>query len=285
MKKSPARRFHIRCDMEGVSGVVSMDQVTPSAPEYSQARTWFMAEVLALLEGLSKGGATDISVYDEHWFGRNVDLAQVPPGVRVFCGKPPYRADWAGGLDAGTDGLILHGLHAMAGTGHVLSHTYEPEFRAIHLNGRLVGEIGMETAIAGDWSVPLVLIIADSAGVAEARQLVPDVMSVATKISQSSTGAECHALVDTCTAIRAAARQIAAGLPPAEPWRLGPTVTLQCTFHPGPSLDALRGIASAQFVAPDTIVLKGPTATSVWADYWLLKLAAQARLAGGHSTP
>jgi D-amino peptidase len=265
--------------MEGVSGVVSIAQVDPAAPEYGLARTWFMAELLALLEGLREGGATDISVYDEHWFGRNVDLAQVPAGVSVFCGKPPYRADWAGGLDARTDGLILHGLHAMAGTKHVLAHTYEPEFRAIHLNGRLVGEIGIETAIAGDWGVPLTLIAADSAGVAEAGQLVPGVASVTTKISQSPTGAECHALVDTCAAIRAAARQVAAKSPPVEPWRLEPPVTLQCSFHPGPYLDALHRLAGAQFVSSDMIALTGPTATSAWADYWQLKLAAQALLA------
>src|SRR4051812_29902750 len=165
------RSFHIRCDMEGVSGVVNLAQVTPNAPEYAQAREWFMAELLGLIEGLREGGATDVSVYDEHWFGRNIDLARIPSGVRVFVGKPPYRADWAGGLDGSHAGMILHGLHSMDGTGETLAHTYEPDFRAITLNGVSVGEVGMEAAVAGDWDVPLVLVIADSAGAAEARKI------------------------------------------------------------------------------------------------------------------
>lgn len=274
------RKFHIRCDMEGVSGIVSMAQVDPSSPEYGLARSWFMAELLALLEGLREGGATELSIYDEHWFGRNVDLSLLPANVRVFCGKPPYRADWPGGLDPDTDGLILHGFHAMAESGHVLAHTYEPEFRTIHVNGRLVGEIGMETAIASDWGVPLVLIVADSAGVAEARKLVPGIVSVVTKISQSETGAECHALSDTCAAIRAAGKRIALAPLPPPPERTTTPVELRCSFYPGPYLTALRDQADECFVSTDTIALFAPTVTAAWAHYWQLKLEAQAALPG-----
>src|SRR5271170_6536356 len=219
-----SRSFHIRCDMEGVSGVVSMAQVTPHSPEYAQARAWFMEELLALIDGLTKGGATNVSVYAEHWFGRNVDLARIPRCVRVLCGKPPYRAEWAGGLDSSHAGLILHGLHSMEGTGHVLCHTYEPDFRSISIDGISVGEIGVEAAVAGDWGVPLALVIADSAGAAEAQALVPGVATVVTKISRSLTGAECYPLADVVTAIRDAGARLAEGPIAAKPFRPGSPV-------------------------------------------------------------
>jgi len=273
-----SRSFHIRCDMEGVSGVVSMAQVTPHSPEYAQARAWFMEELLALIDGLTKGGATNVSVYDEHWFGRNVDLARIPRGVRVLCGKPPYRAEWAGGLDSSHAGLILHGLHSMEGTGHVLCHTYEPDFRSISIDGIRVGEIGVEAAVAGDWGVPLVLVIADSAGAAEAEALVPGVATVVTKISRSAFGAECFSLADTLAAIRDAAARIAGSPIAAKPLRIGSPVEMKCSFKPGPYLEALRRTQGALFISDDTIRLVGPTSTAAWATYWQLKLAAQAVL-------
>lgn len=272
------RKFHIRCDMEGVAGIVSLDQVNPHGPEYAQGRAWFMEELLALIDGLIQGGATDVSIYDEHWFGRNVDLARIPRGVRVLCGKPPYRPDWAGGLDASHQGLILHGLHSMAGTGHTLSHTYEPDFRSIELNGKLVGEIGMETAIAGDWGVPLVLVIADSGGAQEAEAFVPGVRTVATKRSHSQNGAECFALTDVLTQIREQAIKVVEHCPDVKPWRLDSPVTLACRFNEGPYLDGLRRLARPHFVTTDTLQLTGPSATAVWAEYWQLKLSVQALL-------
>lgn len=268
-------KFHIRCDMEGVSGIVSMAQVQPGASEYSEGRSWFMLELLALIEGLREGGASEVSVYDEHWFGRNVALCAVPAGVRVIAGKPPYRADWAGGLDASHAGMILHGLHSMAGTGHTLCHTYEPDFAAIHLNGILVGEIGVETAIAGDWGVPLALVIADSAGAEEARKLVPGTDTVVTKISQGYSGAECFPLADTLAAIRAAGVHLAKGGTPAQPWRVGSPVEMKFSFHAGPYLEALRRHSREDFASDHTLRLVGPSATAVWAEYWQRKLQVQ----------
>jgi D-amino peptidase len=269
--------FHIRCDMEGVAGVTGMSQVTPGDPEYPQAREWFMRELLALAEGLLEGGAGDVSIFDEHWFGRNIDIARLPRGVRAFCGKPPYRASWAGGLDENCDGLILQGLHSMEGAGHLLSHTYEPDFKAIYINGKHVGEIGMETAIAGDFGVPLAMIAADSAGCAEARALVPGVVAVETKISRAPSGGECFALADVVEKIRAAAIALAQQPVAAVPWKTGP-VGLVCVFKPGAYLDELRRQAGGMFISDDSIRLDAPTATAAWAGYWQLKLKVQAKL-------
>lgn len=263
--------------MEGVAGIVSMPQVTPGAPEYAQGREWFMRELLALIEGLLEGGAGDVSVYDEHWFGRNIDIARLPKGVRAFCGKPPYTANWAGGLGTEHSGLILHGLHSMEGTGQLLAHTYEPDFQRIYLNGKLVGEIGVETAIAGDFGVPLVLVVADSAGVREAAELVPNVNTVVTKISRGPTGGECYALEDVLSKIRCAAIKTARSLPQTEPWSLGKT-ELTCVFKAGAYLDELQRQAGDFMIRMDTIHIVADTVTAAWAQYWKLKLAVQAKL-------
>ena len=199
--------------------------------------------------------------------------------MRVISGKPPYRADWAGGLDARHTGMILHGFHSMEGAGHTLSHTYEPDFQAIRLNGRPVGEIAIETAIAGDCGVPLVLIIADSAGAEEAQRLVPGTKAVVTKISCGRDAAECLALPDVLADIRAKALDVARQPPPAQPFRVKPPVELVCIFNEGPYLEGLRRRRPANFTGANTFRLVGPTTTAVWADYWQVKLQVQRDLA------
>jgi D-amino peptidase len=275
-----APKYAIRCDLEGVGGVVSYDQAEPGRPEYGAARAWFNAELGALLAGLRAGGAGEIVVYDEHCAGRNIDLAALPASVYAVCGKPPYRADWAGGLDASCAGLILHGLHARAGAGTLLCHTYEHDIAALTLNGTRVGEIGMETAIAGDWDVPLVLISADSAGVAEAQALRPGVVGLAVKESQGLTGAVCPAGDEVLDHLFQAAEALVQHPPGVAPWRVG-AADLTIEFAEGAYLDALRRDFAHWLATPTTMRLTGASATAVWADYWQRKLAVQAALNGG----
>ena len=275
----PSEKYMVRCDIEGVSGVVSYAQAEPGKPEYDFGLRMFKADLCACLDGLLAGGAGEIVVYDEHFYGRNIDPAWLPERVSIICGKPPYRADWAGGLDAGFAGLILLGFHAKYGTpGGLLPHSYEPDIRDLRLNGVSVGEIGMETAIAGDFGVPLRLITADSAGCREAEALVPGVKAIVVKESLSECGGRCHPLSVTSNWIRQAAAAMSAQPPATVPWHCAAPVTLEIAFNPGTYADAVRQAYAAELNSTGALVLQGATATAVWADYWQRKLRIQARL-------
>jgi D-amino peptidase len=266
----------IRCDIEGVSGVVSYEQAEPGKPEYPFGLRMFQSDLCACIEGLRAGGAGEIFVYDEHFYGRNIDPAWLPETVSVIAGKPPYRADWAGGLDATFAGVLLVGFHSRYGTpGGLLHHSYELDIRELRLNGTAVGEIGMETAIAGDYGVPLLLVTGDSVGCREAEALVPGVRTVAVKESLGETGALCRPLAVTAGQIREAARE-AAGHPAAgRPWQCGTPVTLEVSLNPGAYAEAVRRLYAAELNTDGDLVLKAETATAVWADYWQRKLRAQ----------
>ena len=270
----------MRCDIEGVTGVVSYEQAEPGKAEYAFGRQMFQSDLAALLEGLSSGGVDEVWVYDEHYYGRNVDLAALPATVSVICGKPPYRAEWAGGLDGSFDGLVLLGFHSKAGTaGGLLPHTYELEIADLRLNGVSVGEIGMEAAVAGDWGVPTVMVVADSAGAAEAEALLPGVVCVAVKEALGQTGARCYPTAVTAPWIHAAAAQVAASPPPVQPYRVGEAATLEVVLREGPYRDAVRALAPEAMADEHTLVVEGRTATEAWASYWELKLRAQAHAA------
>jgi D-amino peptidase len=269
------KKYMIRCDMEGVTGVVSYTQVEPGLPEYAEARENFMQEILSLVAGLRKDGTEEIVIYDEHWFGRNLEIGRLPRGVTGISGKPPYREDWAGGLDETFSGMILHGLHSKAGSGQLLHHTYEPDFAGISINGVPVGEIGVESAIAGDLGVSVLLVVADSGGAAEARDLLPGVLTVETKRSQSAFGAECLPLCQTTEIIKEVARLVAENPPDVVPLRFESPVEMVMDFREGPYLEALRRRAAPNMPSPSRLVLKGKSVTAIWSEYWTLKLQCQ----------
>ena len=278
-------KFLVRCDMEGVTSVVSYAQVEPGRVEYAEAREAFMQEMLALIDGLQIGGATEIVIYDEHWFGRNLQLDRLPKGVSAICGKPPYRADWAGGLDESFAGVILHGLHSKAGSGKLLNHSYEHDIAGIEINGHSVGEIGVEAAIAGDFNVPVFLVIADSGGAEEARGLLQNVATVETKTSQSPDGACCLPLVETTQVIREAATTIATRPPAVAPLHYACPVQLSIQFHEGAFCEAVRRRAGHEMDSPSCLTFRdGESVTALWAKYWVLKLQCLADMEDNKNT-
>lgn len=271
-----SRKYMIRCDLEGISGVVGYEQAEPGGGEYDFGREMFMADLLAMLAGLKDGGADEVVIYDEHYYGRNIDLGRLPEYATAICGKPPYRPDWAGGLDEGFSGMALLGFHSKAGTpGGLLPHSYELEIENIDLNDVSVGEIGMEAAIAGDYDVPTVLITGDSAGIAEARRLIPGITGVTVKEAASASGGLCYPLLVTAKSIRDAAEKTVGNMSDVKPYKAHDPVTLKVTLRDGRYLEAVRRLYGRDLLENHTLVIKGRSATEVWAKYWQRKLCCQ----------
>lgn len=235
------KKFVVRCDLEGASGIVCYEQAEPWQSEYADGRRYFMSDLIALLRGLDDGGADVIQVYDEHCYGRNVILDQIPGDLKAkvtfFCGKPDYTKTWAGGLDRDTDGLIMLGFHSKAHslTGDreaLLQHSYDKNLSEIWINGLSVGEIGMETAIAGCFDVPLVMAVGDSEGMNEAKALVPEVNTVTVKESCSGYGGECLPIAKTYQMIYETAKATAQKCPDAKPLKFASPTKVEIEFYP-----------------------------------------------------
>ena len=271
----------VRCDIEGVSGVVSYEQAEPGKAEYAFGQRMFMADLLALLQGLKAGGAQSVVIYDEHCAGRNIDLGALPPFASAICGKPPYRRDWSGGLDDTFEGVILLGFHSKFGTpGGLLHHSYELDIRELRLNGTSVGEIGMEAAVAGDHGVAVLMVTGDSAGVAEAEALLPGTVGVVVKESLGLRAGLCYPLSVTTARIREAAKKIAQNKPAVKPYTVARKVKLEIEFNDGPYLEAARRLCGDALTDDRTLELRGSTATEVWADYWTKKLQCDSGMEG-----
>jgi len=270
------KKFMIRCDIEGVSGVVSYEQAEPGKPEYAFGQKMFMADLQALLNGLNAGGAEEIVIYDEHYYGRNIDIETLPQNTTAICGKPPYRPDWAGGLDATLTGVILLGFHSKFGTPDaMLHHTYELDIKNLLLNGVSVGEIGMEAAIAGDYNVPVLMVTGDSAGIFEAENLLPGVIGVKVKDSINEHGGICYPLSVTTEKIKSVAINIAQTPPQVAPYKVGNDVTLEVELNEGSYLTSISDLFAEEMSKDNTLIIKGVSATDVWSKYWKKKVSAQ----------
>jgi D-amino peptidase len=273
------KKYMIRCDIEGVTGVVSYEQAEPGRPEYSFGQRMFMSDLLSLVKGLNAGGADEIIIYDEHYYGRNIDMDVLPTNTLAICGKPPYRSGWAGGLDGSFTGLILLGFHSKYGTpGGLLPHSYELDIKDLRLNGLSVGEIGMETAVAGDFSVPLVMMCGDSAGVKEAKILVPEAEFVEVKVSVSEHGGLCYPAEVTKKSIFSAARKTAENNTAVEPFVIKAPVVLEVELNEGPYLEAFKKFSGIQAKDQNIFIIKGVNATDVWSQYWYAKITAQKKM-------
>src|SRR5206468_9088721 len=76
-------KVYISADMEGITGVVSADQLSPANFEYSKAREWMTAEVLAAIQGAREAGATEFVVSDSHGNGESLLLEKFPTDIPV----------------------------------------------------------------------------------------------------------------------------------------------------------------------------------------------------------
>jgi D-amino peptidase len=178
--------------MEGVSGLFTLEQVwfweegaNPQAAE--EGRRLLMADINAAAAAALKAGADRVIVCDTHHSGGNIRIEQMPADPRItYHGRSvAYEGAarrWMPGLDASVGGLMLMGHHAKAGSeGAFLPHTWMGEWADFRINGKSVGEIGIEACYAGHWDVPLILVQGDEAVCRETEAQFPGVVTAAVK--------------------------------------------------------------------------------------------------------
>lgn len=204
-------KVYLSVDMEGIAGVVHEDQTNPLDPrcagEYNRFRRLMTDEASAAVQGALDGGARHVLVNDSHWNMRNLLAEELHPAAELVSGDPKQRS-MLEGIEAGFDAAFFVGYHAMAGTPlAVLDHTYTDRIHRVRLNGREVGELGLNAALAGAFGVPVALVTGDEAVTREARALLGDaVTTVAVKQATSRHAARSLAPTEACRRISEAAR-------------------------------------------------------------------------------
>ena len=253
------KNFLVMTDIEGVTGVTTFSEA-----ESSQfGKDMLMNDLNAVLNGIWQAGGKAI-VYDMHTDGRNVDLSSLY-STPVVRGKPILEKKWRGIGTEGIDGLFMVGLHTMQHTGALLAHSYLREYDTIHLNGILVGEIGMEAALAGAGGVPLKFVSADDAGCREAEALIPEVVTCAVKKSLGDDTAICYPPKMTEGMLTKAAKE--AALKEIPTFKVEPPYEIKIKFSKCSYLNTMKTIHPEIFENEDTVVMRGDDLLKVWSEY------------------
>ncbi len=179
-------KIYISADMEGLTGVVTDQQLGPTGFEYQRYRQVMTDEVLTAIHAAREAGASEILVSDSHGNGQNILIEQLPEDVMVVRSWPRPLAMMEG-IDESFDGAIFIGYHASTNNLRgVRAHTMSSaNVTDVRLNGVIVSEAGLNAAIAGQFGVPVIMISGDDAIVEEAKDLLGDVEGAVVKWAYS----------------------------------------------------------------------------------------------------
>ena len=176
-------RVLVSVDMEGIAGVVDGEDVSPGHAEYERSRRLITAEANAAVRGVyACDPDARVLVTEAHGGFRNLLPEQLDRRAELLRGKPKPDGMMAGLAD-GPDAVLFIGYHGKAGTARsVLAHTIHGGVVAdVRCEGRSLGEVGLNAALAAHSGVPVVLVSGDDTVAAEAALVAPGIHAVVVK--------------------------------------------------------------------------------------------------------
>jgi D-amino peptidase len=184
-------KVFISVDMEGLAGVVSASDVSPTGPDYGHFRAIMAAETNAAIAGAFRAGATEVLVRDSHGSKQNLLPNDVDPRARLLRGASLGPKNMMEGIDATFHAVVFVGYHAKAGTPNaILEHTSNGNVIDFSINGVSMPEGGYNALVAGLYNIPVVFAAGDRALVDQLRAMLGPIETVAVKeeIADASLG-------------------------------------------------------------------------------------------------
>jgi len=265
----------IAADMEGISGVVSWDQVDPKHPEYARFRKIMTGDVNAAVDGAFRGGAEEVVVADGHSGGYNILLEDLDPRARLNAGNAAPLA-MVQGASSGIAAALFVGYHGRAG--HplaVLNHTWDTHLLNVWLNDTLVGETGINALVCGVFGAPVLLVSGDQGLAEEAAALIPGIETVVVKRATSYFSAECLPPQEAQERIRRGAekavRAFKEGKGP-QPFKLSAPVTVTIEFSSAAHADGAMRLPGASRLDGRKV---GASASDAMAAYHVFRTLVQ----------
>ncbi len=252
------KKVYISVDLEGISGVNGDDQTGPGGAEYGRARKLMAEDANAAIRGAFEGGATDVLVNDSHGGQRNLLPEDLDPRARLIS-HSFKRYGMMEGLDDSFDAIVFVGYHAKADAPRGLfAHTGSGVVRDLQVNGRSVGEGGMNAALAAWYGVPVVAITGDDAAVEEVKGVVPGIRGVVVKRAINIRAVELRPLAEARRDIQAGVRDgVQSAKKPARERLNSYQVRMQFRNFTIP--EVASAFSEMTQVAPDTVQFSRPT--------------------------
>lgn len=186
-------KLYISADIEGICGIADWKETEIDEAQGAYFRAEMTREVAAACEAAVKAGIQDILVKDAHGSGRSIDPSALPTQTRILRSwtKDPFVM--MAGLDGSFGGVFFIGYHSAAGTdGNPLAHTMNGNNVAVRINGELASEFVINSYIAGQVGVPVLLLAGDAALCATAASINPNIRTVAVSEGNGNASVSIH---------------------------------------------------------------------------------------------
>ena len=225
-------KIYISADMEGITGVVTGEQLGPTGFEYARFREFMTQEVNAAIEGAIAGGATDIVISDSHGNGQNLLIEKLQPSSVLLVRSWPRPLGMMQGIDETFAGAIFIGYHT--GTTNlegVRAHTLSSaRLTDVRLKGVSVSEAGINAAIAGHFNVPVIMVSGDDAVVKETTALLGNIEGAVVKWASGFHSAKTLMPQMSYVMIRDKAKLAVSRIRDFKPYKLAGPIELDVRF-------------------------------------------------------
>lgn len=181
-------KFIVAVDLEGVAcAYAPCGESIESSFNIEFVRKQATREADAAARALFDCGAEEVIVWDNHGRGCSLDYEQLDERCSIAigaCVETRYPV-----LDESFSGVVMIGYHAMASNGEAaIAHTYSSvTYQYMKVNGKEVGEVSVDAAIAGEYGVPVIFVSGDDKCTLEAKEVLPWIETVQTKKAFSYT--------------------------------------------------------------------------------------------------
>jgi D-amino peptidase len=219
VRAQAGKKVYISVDMEGISGISGSDQLGPGGAEYGRSRKLMAEDANAAVRGALAGGATEVLVNDSHGGQRNLLPEDLHPSASLISHSFKTYGMMEG-LDDTFTAVIFIGYHAKAETGAGLfAHTGSGVVRDVEVDGRSVGEGGLNSMLAEWYGVPVVLVTGDDVAVGQVKEGAPAARGVVVKSALNERAVRLRPLALVRSEIEAAAKETVASAARTAPRR------------------------------------------------------------------
>lgn len=157
------KKVYISADIEGIWGNANPAYTIKTGREYEEYRTNMIEEVNLCIKLLLENGAEEVVVNDGHGNMDNILASKLDKRASLVVSNGAYKEyGMMEGLDDSFDAVCFVGYHCRSNTPGVMSHTiWGSMVNKITLDGKEVGESGLNARLAWEYGVPVTFVSGD----------------------------------------------------------------------------------------------------------------------------
>ncbi len=158
------KKIYLSCDIEGIWANSNPSYTVQGSYLYEEYCTNMLNEVNLVIDLLFQHGVEEVIVNDGHGNMDNMLPSKLDPRAGYVSGNGAYKEfGMMEGFDESFDGVFFIGYHSRSNSTGVMAHTiWGTMIRSIKVDGKELGESGINALLAQELGVPVLLASGDS---------------------------------------------------------------------------------------------------------------------------